>query len=70
MTELEELTIKLIVQREKINYLTKQLELIDKIIEQKIINLEQNINNKINSLDQEIQRTINYLNYYITNRSF
>ena len=64
MSELEELTIKILVQREKIISLAKQLELTDKLIEQKILNLEQDIQYKINKLDQEIQRTINYINYY------
>ena len=64
MSELEELTIKILVQRERIISLTKQLELIDRIIEQKINNLNQDITNKINKLDEEIKRTINYINYY------
>lgn len=64
MSEIEELTIRILVQREKIISLAKQLELTDKLIEQKILNLEQDITNKINKLDEEIQRTINYINYY------
>ena len=64
MSELEELTIKILVQRERIISLAKQLELIDRIIEQKIDNLNQDITNKINKLDEEIKRTINYINYY------
>jgi len=67
MSEIEELTIRILVQRERIVSLTKQLELIDKIIEQKIYNLNQDIQYKINKLDEEIQRTINYINYYFKN---
>ena len=61
MTELEELTIKLLVQREKIISLAKQIELTDRIIEQKILILEKDINNKLNVLNQRIQETINQL---------
>jgi len=67
MSELEELYTKLLIQREKIISLTKQLELIDRIIEQKINNLNQDIQYKINKLDEEIQRTINHINYYFKN---
>ena len=61
MTELEELSIKILVQRERIISLAKQIELLDRIIEQKILILEQDINNKISSLNQQLQRTINQI---------
>lgn len=69
--EINQISIKLAVQKEKIKSLEKQLYLQDKLINQKIVNLEQDINNKIMILDQRINNINQQLQNILKNfRSF
>ena len=69
--EINQISIKLAVQKEKIRSLENYLILQDQLINQKIANLEKDINNKIMILDQRINHVNQQLQNILKNfRSF
>ena len=63
--EINQISIKLAVQKERIASLEKQFQLQDQLINQKIINLEQDISNKILVLDQRIKQIQHQLQHIV-----
>jgi hypothetical protein len=63
--EINQISIKLAVQKERIASLEKQFQLQDQLINQRIINLEQDISNKILVLDQRIIQIQYQLQYIV-----